>query len=480
MDQPRAFEQAVLGTIRKHRAIAPRDRVLVAVSGGADSTALLAVLDALVRRGALAATLAVAHLNHRMRGAASDRDAAFVAGLAARLGLPCFSGTSDALAGVRANREAAARAARHAFLQRAGGEWNASRIALAHTRDDQAETLLMRLARGAGPSALGGMRVVRGDGVVRPLLEQPRSSCVAYLRARGQEWMEDESNSDERYFRNRVRRRLLPALEAELGIDVRPRLARLAEQLRQESALAEKGIDGLLRGATDDMALSIDLLHAAGVGAPRLVHAWLARAGVRASERQVATVVRIAAGHDPSAEVVFGGGRRVVRRYGDLRLAPAFDPRPVPGAAAQLDVPGAAVQLEVPGRARIPGWTVRAEVAAWPGATSPDDEPAEVRSCFDGDDLVTPLWVRRPQPGDRVRLPHGRRKLADILIDAKIPRHERAGLVVVGGGADVLWVPGVVRSVVASASAATRRCVILCAERSGTERGTETRGSCSR
>ena len=455
-----AFEQAVLGTIRAHGAIGPGDRVLVAVSGGADSTALLAVLDALVGCRMLDAALAVAHLNHGLRGAASDRDASFVGELAARFAVPCFVGRSEALSGVRANREAAARAERHAFLRHTADGWGATRVALAHTRDDQAETVLLRLARGAGPASLGGMRVVRADGVVRPLLEQARSACVAYLGARGLGWVEDESNADESIFRNRVRRRLLPLLEAELRVDVRGRLARLAGQLDEESALAEQRVDELLRAWTSrDGALAIDALGHAGSGAPRLLHAWLARLGIRASARQIATLLRVAAAPVPSGEVVVAGGWRVRRRYGELVLARAHDAGRSPVAAAALDVPGCA---------GIPGWSIRADLVERAEATVGPDEPKVARSCLDHDLLPAPLWVRGPRAGDRVRLAYGRRKLADILIDAKIPRHERAGLAVIGCGVDVLWVPGVVRSVVADTSAATRRRVMLRAERTET------------
>jgi tRNA(Ile)-lysidine synthase len=460
MNEAHAFEQSVLGTIRTHGIFAPGDRVVVAVSGGADSTALLATLTALVRRGALDLALTVAHLNHRMRGVASDRDATFVGELADRFGLPFFLGTSDALSAVRANREAAARDERHAFLARVARQWGASHTALAHTRDDQAETVLLRLARGAGPASLAGMRMVRDDGVVRPFLDQPRAACVGYLRDREIGWIEDESNADESYFRNRVRRRLLPLLDAELGVDVRSRLARLAEQLREESALAGQRIDDLLADAADDTALSIATVRRAGGGAARLLHAWLARAGVRANARQIGMLARVAAGEDPSAEVALAGGRCVRRSYERLLLAEPHDLAAVAAAEAELDVPGTS---------SIPGWRVDAELAEPPDSND-SRRATSNRSCFDGDLVGAPLWIRPPRAGDRVRLSYGRRKLADILIDAKIPRHERTGLAVIGCGADVLWVPGIVRSVVADASHATRRCVILRAERTATTR----------
>jgi tRNA(Ile)-lysidine synthase len=299
------------------------------------------------------------------------------------------------------------------------------------------------------------MRVVREDGLVRPLLEQPRAACVDYLRARAIGWVEDESNADESYFRNRVRRRLLPQLDAELGVDVRARLARVADQLREESALAEQRIDDLLGDAAPGTALPIATVQRAGSGAPRLLHAWLARAGIRANARQIALLVQIAAGADPSAEVVLGDGRCVRRSYERLLLAAAHDLVEPVAEAAQLDVPGTITIL---------GWRVDAE-AMESSASNVGQERASNRSCLDRDQLDAPLWVRSPAAGDRVRLSYGRRKLADILIDAKIPRHQRAGLAVIGCGADVLWVPGIVRSVVANLSKATRRCVMLRAER---------------
>jgi tRNA(Ile)-lysidine synthase len=443
-----AFEQAVLGTIRAHAAIGLDDRVLVAVSGGADSTALLAALDALCRRGALPADLAVAHLDHGLRDD-SARDAIFVTELAQRFDRPCFVERASCLASSRGNVEATARSARYAFLARVAGEWGATRTALAHTRDDQAETVLLRLARGAGPQSLAAMRVTREDGVVRPLLAQPRRACVAYLEARGLTWVEDPSNADERFFRNRVRRRLLPLLEAELEVDVRARLARLAVQLREESALAEQRIAELLPG---DPAAGLPLaaLRAAGAGAPRLMHAWLARAGIRAGERQVETVMRVADGARPSGTVDLGRGARVVRRYEVLTV--------LRGAASGAACSTAA--LAIPGEAHIAGWSLRAEPASGPVAIAADDV-----SALDLDRLSGPLRLRAPVPGDRVRLVHGRRKLADILIDARVPRHERSGLAVVSCGDDVLWVPGVVRSVVARPSPESRRCVVLRAER---------------
>jgi len=459
MNRAFAFEWAVLETIRTHAAIGPGNRVLVAVSGGADSTALLAVLHALRADGRLPVELAVAHLNHHLRGVESDRDAAAVRRLAERFALPCFVGDAHDLAGSDANREARARAARHAFLAGAAAEWGADGVALAHTRDDQAETVLLRLARGAGPRSLGAMQVRRDDGIVRPLLEQPRAAGVAYLEARGIGWVEDSSNADESLFRNRVRRRLLPLLEAELGVDVRARLARLAGQLREESCLADQRIAELLHAEPDAgvaSSLRIATLREAGAGASRLLHAWLARGGVRASTRQVAQLLRIADGDRPSATLDLGSGRAIARRYDRLELI----------AAAAVAVAPQPVELDVPGTAILAAWRISAEAGSGvPNVVLAAERAADVSSIVDLDRLPAPLCVRSPRPGDRVRLAYGRRKLADILIDAKVPRRQRPHLAVVGSGEEIVWVPGIVRSVVAGTSSGTRRFAVLRVER---------------
>ncbi|MEW6273073.1 MAG: tRNA lysidine(34) synthetase TilS [Thermodesulfobacteriota bacterium] len=452
-----AFELAVLHALRKHSAAAAGSRLLVAASGGADSTALLFALDALCRRGELDATLAVAHLNHLLRGAESEGDAAHVRELARSLGLPCFVGERPDLAGTRANREARAREARYAFLREVAQGWGAGHVLVAHTRDDQAETLLLRLARGAGPAGLGGMAPARGDGVLRPLLEQTHEACVAYLRGRGVAWREDSSNADESLFRNRVRRRLLPALEKELGVDVRARLARLAEQLRQESALAQQRVAELL-GETPGRRLPRATVLAAGPGAPRLVHAWLAAEGVRATSAQVEQLVAVARGGNPSGAVDLAGGRRVLRCYEVLELLGT-----VAGADRLRAEPAA---LAVPGIVRVAGWQVTSALRDAPAAAG-HATPASA-AWLDLDRLAAPLTVRCPAPGDRVRLAHGRRKLADILIDARVPRQERKGLAVVASGDDVVWVPGVVRSIVARADRTSRRLAWLHAERVAT------------
>jgi len=211
----RAAEAQFLSSIRRmltrHRMVARGDRVLVAVSGGADSVALLAALAALAPR--LGATLHAAHLNHGLRGAESDRDAACAAEAAARCGVTC---TSERVTDLRdgPNLEARARSRRYAFLRRVAARDACTRVATGHTRDDQVETLLMRLVRGAGRRGLAGMVPVRGGWLIRPLLECSRGDVLAFLAGRGLDWCDDASNQDRRFLRNRIRHEVLPVLRA--------------------------------------------------------------------------------------------------------------------------------------------------------------------------------------------------------------------------------------------------------------------------
>ncbi len=420
----------MLRDIESERLYPPGARLLLAVSGGCDSICLLVVCRALASSARRGETIAVAHLNHRLRGLASDRDALFVAATARGHGLPCLLGEAESTLGAGGNREARARSARGAFLARAAHAWGAHAVCLGHTRDDQAETVLLRLARGAGPGALAAMAPRRRDDVVRPLLGRGRAQCRDYLRACGAIAVEDASNADPRHARNRVRAAVLPALEEHLG----------------------PGVAQGLAGVEDGAALPVARVVEAGEAGARLVHAWLARAGVCASARQVAALVSIARGGRPSGTVDLSRTVRVARCYGELRIEPHA------GRGAAVDagdgsVPWDGRALDLPG----PGGVL--EVAGWRLAVLSDT--GEPRSGAGAGPLRTaceielqlpesrlPLRVRRARPGDRIRLFGGRRKLSDVLVDARVPRRERDGLVVLTTLDDmIVWVPGIARAV---------------------------------
>jgi len=220
----------------------PGQRVTVAVSGGADSVACLRLFAACA--GELGICLRVAHFDHGWR-AESAADAAFVAELAAGLGLEVDMARAAAPA-PRADREQQARRERYRFFADLLASGVADRVATAHTCDDQAETVLLRLLRGAGPEGLAGVLAERDDGVIRPLLGFRRQELRAWLKALGQEWREDAGNLSREPLRNRIRQELLPQLEAGYNPALTPHLARLAEVCGEEARFWAAYCDDLL------------------------------------------------------------------------------------------------------------------------------------------------------------------------------------------------------------------------------------------
>jgi tRNA(Ile)-lysidine synthase len=230
------LQQRVHQAIRRHGLCEPGSRVLVGLSGGADSVALTFLLRDLAARGEVVVA-GLAHVHHGLRPSA-DRDETFCRALATRLGFPLEVERAD-VRGVAAREgrslEDAARRVRYLLLARAAERLGADRVAVAHTQDDQAETVLLRLARGAGLTGAAGIRPRRGQ-VIRPLLGVSRAALRADLAARGEAWVEDESNEDLANPRNRVRHRVIPELDRTLGAPVAPALARAAALAGEDGA----------------------------------------------------------------------------------------------------------------------------------------------------------------------------------------------------------------------------------------------------
>lgn len=235
-----SLAEQVRRTIAEHRLLAPRDRIVVAVSGGPDSVALLHVLAAL--RSGMRWTLHIAHLDHGLRET-SARDAAFVQELGSRWGIPTTIERRDV--GAMAQHEGwsledGARRVRYQFLLEVARRQSAHRVAVAHTADDQAETVLMRLIRGTGLLGLGAIPMARllADGIwiVRPLLDVWRRDVLAYLREADLAFCEDHTNHDHRFVRNRIRSELLPLLERAYNSNIKHTLTQLAEQSRWDYA----------------------------------------------------------------------------------------------------------------------------------------------------------------------------------------------------------------------------------------------------
>jgi tRNA(Ile)-lysidine synthase len=423
--------------------------VLAMVSGGADSVALLRLLSS----GGVAgiASLGVLHVDHMLRGADSDGDAAFVAEMCASLDVPCSVARYDvaayaAEAGL--NLEDAGRRVRYRFAEeeldalcdRAGADRRLGRIATAHTYDDRMETFLMRLAAGAGPAGLLGMPYARGR-LVRPLLDARRADVVAYLRALGQGWREDASNADTSRTRARVRAELLPLLEA-----MNPRfdeaLARTFAVLGDEDAWMDAAARAAVAPA--DAAPAIDV-RAGELRADRAALAAMPRALSRRALRAALVdalpeASRIEFDHleavlDGLAVDGFArdlpGGLRAYSEYATLVISRApFGQGPL--APALLPVPGTA-DLG-------PAGVLSAEDAD-PHGIADDPKVALV----DADRLRGALAVDSVRPGDRLRPlgMSGTRKVSDVLTDAKVPRRERSLVPVVRDGESIVWLAGV-------------------------------------
>jgi tRNA(Ile)-lysidine synthase len=455
---------AVRAAVSRQRLVDPGDHVLVGVSGGPDSVALLHALVLL--RSEFALRLSVGHVHHGLRPEA-DRDAAFVEALAARLECPAHVVRIQVPRLPGRSPEEAARLARHAALEEVARATGAERIALGHTAEDQAETVLMRILQGAGPRGLAGIPARRGR-IVRPLLDISRAMVLAHLAAHRLEVVEDATNRDTKYLRNKVRHEVLPLLTAEAGARVPDALRRVARVSRE----AVEALDGLVRprlaGQLTLTPVGWRLALSAFEGLPlgavkalvRLALVEVAAAdrlgsGLRAAHLDALAGLRAAV---VGARVRLPGGVVVERGRDALWLL-----RP--------DLPGEPTPLAVPGGARVADRaTVTATLEA-PVADRSVDTAWE--AWFDAEALglgwgpaaspVVPLLIRPRRPGERM-IPFGGSgpvRLAKLLATAGVPRHARAPWPVLTragapGDGEILWLLGIRRSAVAPITPRTR------------------------
>ncbi|MDQ3349533.1 MAG: tRNA lysidine(34) synthetase TilS [Acidobacteriota bacterium] len=457
----------VLRTIRRHALIPPGGRVLAAVSGGADSVALVHLLREL-EAGGHVKVVGIAHFNHQLRGAEADADEAFCRGLAAALELPIECGAGDVRAAAAAQGrsiEDAARVLRYAFLARAADSRSADAVAVGHTRDDQAETFLLRLLRGSGARGLAGI-LPRAGRIVRPLLETPRSELRTYAARRGLAFREDATNQDLRIPRNRVRHELLPYLEREFSSGIAAVLAREAASAREDEDYI--GLDAtdlsrsiVLRNEGEDGTAETHVDAAALASLPQAIAARVARTALQAQAPGVFIgfdhidgLLQFAR-HGRAGAALSLPGQQAVHTGKAVRLGP--EPRrPLPGTRPIRSTANEfSFLLSIPGEVRLDkqGWAISAALAGGdpgggeaPGIGSPDVAADAVVSVeVAADPLSLPLCVRSRRAGDRFdpSCPGGRKKLKDFLIDRKIPRECRDSLpLVVDGAGRVVWVVG--------------------------------------
>jgi tRNA(Ile)-lysidine synthase len=470
----------------------PGDAVGVGVSGGADSVALLLLLGDLSAE--LGVRLSVLHFNHQLRGAESDADESFVAQLAASRGLEFVAGRGEVAATARArgwNLEDAARRLRYAFFASLVTAGRITRVAVAHTADDQAETVLARLVRGTGPAGLAAIYPVKGH-IVRPLLEIRRAELREVLAARGQAWREDASNLDVTRLRARLRHQVLPIFEKDLQPAIVEHLGRMARLAREDEsfwfALVAERIAALTRRDGERIGIRCaDLLAPAGflppaaAGAQRALAQRIVRGIVHAlpgarrqlTARHVAQVLRLAeksqSGH--GTEIPGAVAERTFdwlwfeAASGSAQLEtgrPAAESKVVSSAAGgfarmlQLGKTGEDLTVAVPeiGRRiclKVIDWSARAR------------ETGLADAAIDVELLRSPLMLRSWRPGDSFR-PQGRRrplKLKQFLREGRIAIRERQGWPVLTSAGELVWARGLPVAAEFSPGKATRTGVLI-------------------
>jgi len=439
----------VAAAVRGKRLIRAGDRVLVAVSGGPDSVCLLTALHEMRERSLIPKIeLRIAHVNYGLRGDESEGDEAFVRDLAARLGAPVHCERVRLMPKPGGTLQSRARDARYALFARLLREHGMSAVATGHTADDQAETVLLWLVRGAGTAGLAGIPLKREGGIIRPLLGVTRQQVLEYLAFSGMPYRSDSSNRSLRYRRNRIRHEVLPVLRA-LNPNIVEALARGAdilsadaevlsgiecEQWRavaKESAFGRVVLDGE-RMASQPLGLQRRLLRRA-LDVVRGGSAGL-------TFRHVSDILERVVGGMHGAGLNLPGGLRVERRRGFI----VMEHGERQGAGGSITDLATGIPLPVPGEVRIGTGDRRVRVIK--GAEHPTGS-SDGRAAFvvDGDRLAGPLSVRNWRRGDWF-CPFGmgghRKKLQDFFVDRKVDRKLRDRIPLVVAPAGIVWVAG--------------------------------------
>src|SRR5690242_9662017 len=450
----------------KHNLLRLCDRLLVAVSGGPDSVSLLHLLCEFKNEWDL--HLEVAHLQHGIRGDAARQDAMFVERLAEELKLPFHMREVDLprlrSAAGRGNLEALARAERYRFFAELVASRKLSKVATAHTQDDQTETVLMWFLRGAGLRGLGGMAPLQqihipsekslSLTVVRPLLDISKADVLYYLSTRSKAYCTDQTNQDRTYLRNWIRLELLPKIRARAGDGVSARVSQQAGLVRDEDAL----LHTLTLQTYGSVSADGELLRSALLKQPkalqrRILRYWIeqARGHLRGIDFiHIEALLRLIDKRPAQGKLSIPGGWEFVCEYDRLRLGQT-------SRGAHRVCYSYELKIGTPLRIREAGSELYAEVLS-AVARFPTDL---TEALFDASCLTEPLLVRNFRQGDRFKplgVP-GHKKLKDLFIEHKIPLSIRATLPLLVMGQEILWIPGYGRSEIALVRERTERVV---------------------
>jgi len=390
---------------RQYHMINPGDRIVCAVSGGADSVALLFGLYLLKEK--LGITLEAAHFNHQLRGEESDRDAQFVRELCDQYDIPLHMGSSQVQPGKK-GLEAAARDARYAFLLTLPGK-----IATAHTADDNAETILMHLVRGTGLKGLGGITPLHGR-IIRPMLSITRAEVEAFLQEYYVKHIEDSSNHTDAFLRNRIRHNVMPLLTQE-----NPRLAENLSQMALRLRLDEGYLVQQAEVFSGATVQQLRQMHPSVRS--RVLEQFLKDSGVREPEQtHIAMTEGLVFSENPSAKACLPGGITVSRQYDTLVVL----------GQAEL-IPETV--LPCPGRCSWNGYSI---------SCMPAETIVNTPSTFTVQ-VSGKLYLRSRKSGDEIRLSGGTKSLKKLFIDRKIPAADRNAIPVIADDTGILGVYGI-------------------------------------
>ena len=448
----------------KHRMLRHGRGVLVAVSGGPDSVAMLYLLHDL--REELELNLEVAHLQHGIRGEEAKKDARFVAGLADRLGLPCHLKELDLpqlkLKAGKGNLEEMGRLERYRYFAATAHRRQLDAVATAHTVNDQAETMVMRLFRGSGRKGLGGMEPVRQlddtpDNsfanvlLIRPFLSVTREEVMVFLGERNIPYRVDSTNSDLFYLRNWIRLKLMPQVREKFGAELSARLSDQAEVLRDEESyltdLSRTLLERISKGGDLSRMLLLDLSKALQ---RRVIRLWIEhrRGHLRGIDfdHAEAALSLIAAG-PPHGRLALPGGWELAREYDTVKLQRVSRNVKPQCYSYPLQAGSNLIIVEA-------GMTIASELVRAAPAKLPENL---MEVAFDADLITENLLVRNFRRGDRFQPlgMTGHKKVKDLFIERKLPLRLRAATPLLAMGTEILWIPGHGRSEVAKIGPAT-------------------------
>jgi tRNA(Ile)-lysidine synthase len=428
--------KTILEFIRRNRLLLPGDRVIVAFSGGADSVCLLVILNEL--KDELGISLKAVHVHHGLRGQEADRDSEYAKELAMSLSLPFSCAHVDVTGYAREHRlsvEEAGRHLRYEILEQERLNFGGNKIAVAHHKDDQAETILYHLFRGTGLKGLGGIRPER-DRIVRPLLSIGKGEILAYLEEKGISYCEDSTNSHHDYARNRIRGILLPIIKEQINARAADNIIHAGEMAARADEYLEKQAQGLLKEWGSMERDENDVLISSGIQTKGLI-----------SEEDILVTYVIRA----MIRMVLGSMKDISMIHVESTKALLDSP-----AGKQIDLPGGVIayrsldSLWIKNKNKkeavdnpLENILPNVDFKIFPYKKGQEIPENGYTKWFDYDKIKCALSVRYRQTGDYMTLTGGGRKTVKaFMIDEKIPKEDREKIPLIVEGSHVLWVIG--------------------------------------